>query len=139
LFERALVLYRDSQAGWPAELLDHPGSAKDRLRGALEALVELDPGDQDRRGCTAVNTAAELALWDAGAADTVREMFARTEKAFRVTVQEGQRAGEIDGGRDAAAVAARLLATVIGMRVLAKTAEDATQLERVVDAVMGSL
>ncbi|MFD8981181.1 hypothetical protein [Streptomyces sp. NPDC059564] len=40
---------------------------------------------------------------------------------------------------DAAAVAAWLLATVIGVRVLAKTAEDATRLERVVDAVMGSL
>ncbi|MEU1351929.1 TetR/AcrR family transcriptional regulator [Streptomyces sp. NPDC005775] len=139
LFERALTRYRASQAAWLAALLDHPGSAKDRLRGALEALVELDLGDPDRRGCMAVNTAAESAPADNGTTDTVRRMFARTESAFRATVEEGQRAGEIDGDRDAAALAASLLATVIGMRVLAKTAEDATQLTRVVDAVMASL
>ncbi|WP_406346006.1 TetR/AcrR family transcriptional regulator [Streptomyces sp. NBC_00648] len=139
LFEKALARYRDSQAEWLAELLDHPGTAKDRLRGALEALVELDLGDPDRRGCMAVNAAAESAPSDAETADTVRKMFARTESAFRATVEEGQRAGEIDSGRDAATLAAWLLATVIGMRVLAKTAEDATQLRRVVDAVMGSL
>lgn len=63
----------------------------------------------------------------------------RTESAFRATVEEGQRAGEIDDGRGAAAMAAWLLATVIGMRVPAKTAQDATRLERVVDAAMGSL
>ncbi|MFB7941179.1 TetR/AcrR family transcriptional regulator [Streptomyces sp. NPDC056049] len=139
LFERALARYRDSQAAWLEALLDHPGSAKDRLRGALEALIHLDLGDPDRRGCMAVNTAAELAGSDAGAADTVRKMFARTEGAFRATVEEGQRAGEIAGDRDAAATAAWLLATVIGMRVLAKTAEDATQLKQVVDAAMRSL
>ncbi|MFA1550701.1 TetR/AcrR family transcriptional regulator [Actinomadura chokoriensis] len=139
LFERALARYRDSQAAWLAELLDHPGSAKDRLRGALVALVDLDLSDRDRRGCMAVNTAAELASSDAGTADIVRNMFARTESAFRATVEEGQRAGEIDGGRDGEAVAAWLLATVIGMRVMAKTAEDATQLRRVVDAAMEAL
>ncbi|MDA5285823.1 TetR/AcrR family transcriptional regulator [Streptomyces sp. NPDC054904] len=139
LFERALTRYRDAQAAWLTELLDHPGSAKDRLRGALEALVELDLGDPDRRGCMAVNTAAESAPSDPWTTDTVRRMFARTEGAFRATVEEGQRAGEIDPGRDAAAVASWLLATVIGMRVLAKTAEDASQLKRVVDAAVASL
>lgn len=139
LFERALTRYRESQTAWLAELLDHPGSARDRLRGALEALVELDLGDEDRRGCMAVNTAAELAPADKETADAVRKMFARTEGAFRAVVEEGQRAGEIDGGRDAGAVAAWLLATVIGMRVMAKTAEDATQLGRVVDAAMAAL
>ncbi|MER5306757.1 TetR/AcrR family transcriptional regulator [Streptomyces sp. NPDC002773] len=139
LFELALARYRDSQAAWLEALLDHPGSAKDRLRGALEALIHLDLGDPDRRGCMAVNTAAELGTSDAGTADTVRKMFARTESAFRATVEEGQRAGEIAGDRDAAAVAGWLLATVIGMRVLARTAEDATQLRRVADAAMRSL
>lgn len=139
LFERALARYRDSQAAWLVDLLDHPGTAKDRLRGALEALVELDLGDPDRRGCMAVNAAAESVPSDAETADTVRKMFARTESAFRATVEEGQRAGEIDDSRDAATLAAWLLATVIGMRVLAKTAEDATQLRRVVEAVLGSL
>ncbi|MFF9473918.1 TetR/AcrR family transcriptional regulator [Streptomyces roseolus] len=139
LFERALMRYRDSQAAWLEALLDHPGTAEDRLRGALEALIELDLGDPDRRGCMAVNTAAESAPSDAGTTETVRRMFARTESAFRATIEEGQRAGEIAGGRNAASTAAWLLATVIGMRVLAKTAEDAAQLRRVVDAAMEAL
>ncbi|MFF7813666.1 TetR/AcrR family transcriptional regulator [Streptomyces sp. NPDC007945] len=139
LFERALMRYRDSQAAWLEALLDHPGTAKDRLRGALEALIGLDLGDPDRRGCMAVNTAAESAPSDAGTTETVRRMFARTESAFRATIEAGQRAGEIAGGRDAASTASWLLATVIGMRVLAKTAEDAAQLRRVVDAAMEAL
>ncbi|MBT2383426.1 TetR/AcrR family transcriptional regulator [Streptomyces sp. ISL-11] len=139
LFERALERYRDTRAAELVGILDRPGPVRPRLRAALELLVEMDLADPARRGCLAVNTATERAGVDPVSAELVRKMFARTEDAFRAAVERGQRAGEIDAGRDAHAVAGLLLATIIGMRVIARTAEGPERLHRVVDAVLTAL
>ncbi|MEV3857032.1 TetR/AcrR family transcriptional regulator [Streptomyces sp. NPDC050095] len=139
LFERALGRYADTQAVRLTDLLDAEGPVKARIRDALHLLLELDFTDPDRRGCMAVNTATELASSDPEAAEAVRRMFARTEAAFVAALQEAQRAGEIDPARDVRALASLLLATVIGMRVLAKTADGRAQVERVVDGLLDTL
>ncbi|MGP9020691.1 TetR/AcrR family transcriptional regulator [Streptomyces sp. BR1] len=138
LFERALRRYATTQAVSLTEIIGQPGPVKERIRVALETLVELDVEDPERKGCFAVNTASELASSDPEAAAEVRRMFARTEEAFRAAIEEGQRAGEIAPDRDARALGALLLSTVVGTRVLAKTAEDADQLRRVVDGVLAT-
>jgi len=99
LFERALHRYRDSQVQALIEMLDEPGPVKHRLRRALRFLTEIDLADPDRRGCLAVNAAAEVAGTDEVATELVRCMFDRTEEAFRALVKETQRKGEIDSGR----------------------------------------
>ncbi|MGW0193044.1 TetR/AcrR family transcriptional regulator [Nonomuraea sp. NPDC003201] len=139
LFEAALSRYRDSQAAALIEMLEEPGPVKDRLRRALRLLSEMDLADPDRRGCMAVNTAAELGQSDESAAQLVRRMFDRTEDAFRALVEEGRRTGEIAADRDARAVGSLLLNTVVGMRLLARVADGPDRLTRVVDAVVDSL
>ncbi|MEU3752324.1 TetR/AcrR family transcriptional regulator [Streptomyces olivoreticuli] len=139
LFARALERYRDTQAAALVELLGHPGSVRDRLRAGLEILVEIDLGDPGRRGCFGVNTATELGGVDEEATELVRRMFERTEGAFRSALEEGQRSGEIDGCLDVHAAASLLLATVIGMRVIARTAEGPERLRRVIDGVLDAL
>ncbi|MFI9840122.1 TetR/AcrR family transcriptional regulator [Nonomuraea sp. NPDC051941] len=139
LFEAALSRYRDSQAAALIEMLEEPGPVKDRLRRALRLLSEMDLADPDRRGCMAVNTAAELGQADESAAQLVRRMFDRTEDAFRALVEEGRRTGEIAADRDARAVGSLLLNTVVGMRLLARVADGPDRLTRVVDAVVDSL
>ncbi|MEV6035040.1 TetR/AcrR family transcriptional regulator [Nonomuraea sp. NPDC052116] len=139
LFEAALSRYRDSQAAALIEMLEEPGPVKDRLRRALCLLSEMDLADPDRRGCMAVNTAAELGQSDESAAQLVRRMFDRTEDAFRALVEEGRRTGEIAADRDARAVGSLLLNTVVGMRLLARVADGPDRLTRVVDAVVDSL
>ncbi|MGW4956748.1 TetR/AcrR family transcriptional regulator [Nonomuraea sp. NPDC004186] len=139
LFEAALSRYRDSQAAALIEMLEEPGPVKDRLRRALRLLSEMDLADPDRRGCMAVNTAAELGQSDESAAQLVRRMFDRTEDAFRALVEEGRRTGEIAADRDARAVGSLLLNTVVGMRLLARVADGPDRLARVVDAVVDSL
>ncbi|KAA2258712.1 TetR/AcrR family transcriptional regulator [Solihabitans fulvus] len=136
LFERALRRYRDTAAAELVEMLGRPGPVKERLRAAMEAIVEFDLADPDRKGCFAVNTAAELAGVDPEATGLVARMFARTESALLAVIEEGQRSGELDPGRDAEAIASMLLAVVIGMRVLAKTADGPAQLRRTVDAAL---
>ncbi|PNE36877.1 TetR/AcrR family transcriptional regulator [Streptomyces noursei] len=139
LFERALVRYRDGQAQALIDLLEQSGSVKGRLRDALRLLVELDLGDPDRRGCLAVNTAAERAMTDEAATELVRRMFDRTEGAFRALIEEGQRAGEVASDRDARAIGSQLLATAVGLRLLARVAEGPDRLSRVIDATIDSL
>ncbi|MEV4354053.1 TetR/AcrR family transcriptional regulator [Nonomuraea sp. NPDC049625] len=139
LFEAALSRYRDSQAAALIEMLKEPGPVKDRLRRTLRLLSEMDLADPDRRGCMAVNTAAELGQSDESAAQLVRRMFDRTEDAFRALVEEGRRTGEIAADRDARAVGSLLLNTVVGMRLLARVADGPDRLARVVNAVVDSL
>ncbi len=139
LFLRALRLYRDAQTEALVEALGQPGPAKERLRRVLMGLVEMDLADADHRGCMAVNSAAELAGVDTEAADLVRDMLDRVEEAFRVVILDGQRAGEIEPGRDPAALASLLTNTVAGMRVVARVAEGSDRLHRVVDATIDAL
>ncbi|MER7343248.1 TetR/AcrR family transcriptional regulator [Streptomyces sp. NPDC000075] len=139
LFELALRRYRDGQAEAVIELLGGDGPVKERLRAALLMLVEMDLGDPDRRGCMAVNTAAELAAADEVASELVRRMFDRTEEALRALVEEGRRSGEIPAERNARAVGSMLLSTAVGLRLLARVAEGPERLALVVEATVDSL
>ncbi|MEV4437435.1 TetR/AcrR family transcriptional regulator [Streptomyces sp. NPDC049577] len=139
LFELALRRYRDSQAVALIEMVEEPGPVKARLRKTLKFLAEMDLADPDRRGCMAVNTAAELAGTDRVATELVQRMFARTEGAFRALIEEGQRSGEIAPERDPAAWGSLLLNTVVGLRLMARVAESPDRLVRVIDATVDSL
>lgn len=139
LFERALKLYRESQADALAELLARPGPVKERLRTTLTFIAEMNLGDPDRRGCLAVNTAAELASSDPQANELVSRMFDRTEQAFRAVIDEGQRTGEISSERNAQAIGSLMLNTVVGLQLLSKTANGPDRLARVIDALLETL
>ncbi|MEU9520255.1 TetR/AcrR family transcriptional regulator [Streptomyces sp. NPDC048224] len=139
LYERALRRYRDSQAAALVALIGEGGPVKARLRGALEFLVDMDLADPDRRGCMAVNAAAELAATDEVATELVRRMLDRTEDAFRALIEEGRRSGEIAPDRDPVAVGSMLLNTVVGLRLMARVAEGPDRLVRVIDATVDSL
>ncbi|WP_225625800.1 TetR/AcrR family transcriptional regulator [Streptomyces werraensis] len=139
LFEQALRRYRDGQALVLMEMLEESGPVKARLRKTLRFLAEMDLADPDRRGCMAVNTAAELAGTDQVATELVQRMFARTEDAFCTLIEEGQRSGEIAAERDPAALGSLLLNTLVGLRLMARVAESPDRLVRVIDAAVDSL
>ncbi|NED85124.1 TetR/AcrR family transcriptional regulator, partial [Streptomyces sp. SID11233] len=139
---RALRRYRDDQTVALVAALDRSGPVRERLYEALLALAAMDLADPDRRGCLAVNTATALASTDPEATDLVRRMLDLTEQALTALVEEGQRAGEIAGDRDAAALGSLLMNTVVGMRVVARVAESgagAARLDRVIRGAVGAL
>jgi TetR/AcrR family transcriptional repressor of nem operon len=139
LFDRALQRYREQQADTLAQIIDQPGPVKPRLRAALLFIVEANAADPDRRGCLAVNTAAELAGADPKATLDVRHMFERTQGTLEAVISEGQRAGEIRSDIPATALGAHVFATVVGLQVLAKTVSDPLDLAQVVEAAVNSL
>ncbi|QSQ15606.1 TetR/AcrR family transcriptional regulator [Myxococcus landrumensis] len=138
LFECALRHYHEHEAPRLLALLSRPGSVKERLRALFVAIIELDVADPDRKGCLAINTAVELASRDTAAARLAARMFEQTEAAFLALLDEGQRTGEVDASLDVRALAGFLLNNLTGLRVLAKTAEDAARLTPIVDVVLRS-
>ncbi|MFJ9714046.1 TetR/AcrR family transcriptional regulator [Streptomyces sp. NPDC101234] len=139
LFDLALRRYLDLQNLAVAELLEGPGPVKERLRRTLHFVAQTDLADPDRRGCLALNSAIEFGRTDELVAAQVQGMFDRIEGAFRALVEEGQRAGEIDPGRDAKSLASLLLNTVNGMRLTARVESGSDRLSRVIDATVDLL
>lgn len=138
LFECVLRHYHEHEAPRLLALLSRPGSIKERLRALFVAIIELDVADPDRKGCLAINTAVELASRDTAAARLAARMFEQTEEAFLALLEEGQRTGELDASLDARALSGFLLNNLTGLRVLAKTAQDAAHLTPIVDVVLRS-
>ncbi|NEB04140.1 TetR/AcrR family transcriptional regulator [Streptomyces sp. SID13726] len=139
LFDLALRRYLDLQNSALAELLEGSGPVKERLRDALYFVAQTDLADLDRRGCLVLNAAMEFGRTDESVTAEVQGMFDRMEGAFRALVEEGQRAGEIDPGRDAKALAGLLLNTINGMKLAARVESGPDRLLRVIDATIDLL
>ncbi|PTL85068.1 TetR/AcrR family transcriptional regulator [Vitiosangium sp. GDMCC 1.1324] len=138
LFELVLRRYHDLEAIKAIEFLEQPGPVKERVRRLLRMLIESDLNDPQRRGCLITNTAIELAGRDETATKLVARTFDRLEDALEAVIQEGQRSGELEPGLEPRSVASFLLNAINGLRVLGKTAEDSSRLDRVVEMVLRS-
>src|SRR6266567_2038715 len=136
LFEQALRRYGDQRVAGLIELLKRPEPARARLQAALERLAAPENAFLRQRGCLAVNTVTELGERDEAAAAIVRSVFERMERALQATIEEGQRNGELDADRNAKEIASLLLTSIIGMSVVAKTADRTGRSRRVVRAMM---
>jgi TetR/AcrR family transcriptional regulator, transcriptional repressor for nem operon len=136
LFDQALRRYGDQRVAGLIELLSRPGPVKARLQAVLERLAAADNAFLRQRGCLAVNTVTERGERDEAAAAIVRSVFERMERALQATIEEGQRNGELDADQDPKEIASLLLTTIIGMSVVAKTADRTGRSRRVVRAMM---
>ncbi|MER6852643.1 TetR/AcrR family transcriptional regulator [Streptomyces flaveolus] len=139
LFDLALRRYLEIQASTVKELLEESGPVKERLRRALHALAETDLADPGRRGCLAMNSAAEFGITDEALTAQVRGMLDRTEDAFQALLEEGRRAGEISATQDSKALASLLLNTVTGMRLMGRVEPGPDRLIRVIDTTIDLL
>ncbi|MEU8901178.1 TetR/AcrR family transcriptional regulator [Nocardia sp. NPDC048505] len=137
LFERALRRYQARVTAPLIDLLDGPGSPRERVRAALTMV--LDAAGADARGCLAANTAVELGTADESVNLLVRRIFDRQHEAFRGAIEEGQRAGEFAADLDSRAAATFLLTTINGMRVLAKADPRPERLAGLVETAMRAL
>ncbi|GAA5092778.1 TetR/AcrR family transcriptional regulator [Nocardia iowensis] len=139
LFERALRRYQAQETARLINLLDGPGSPRQRVHAALTLVLEAACADTDRRGCLATNAAVELGGDDEAATLLVRRIFDRQHDAFRGAIEEGQRAREFAADLDPRAAADFLLATINGMRVLAKVDPHPARLAALAETAMRAL
>lgn len=139
LFEQALRRYRDDRVAGLAGRLTGSGSVRERLKRYLERFAAPECEKALRRGCLAANTAAELGRSDPAAAKIVRGIFEGMEGQLEATLVEAQKRGELDCALDPKAVASLLLATLIGIAVLAKIDSPAARTRRIALAVAALL
>jgi TetR/AcrR family transcriptional repressor of nem operon len=117
--------------GWLAKT----GPIRQRINGYFERLAAPENEAMLRRGCFAANTAAEIGRSDPAAMKIVRSTFERMESALEETLVEGQERGELDDALDAKAIASLLLATIVGITVLAKIDGPSARTRRIAQAV----
>jgi TetR/AcrR family transcriptional repressor of nem operon len=139
LFVQALRRYGDARVSGLARRLAESGPVRQRIKGYLERLATPENAKMLRRGCLAANTAAELGRHDPAATKIVRRTFERMESVLEATLVEGQQRGELDRAVDPKAIASLLLATLVGITVLAKVESPAARTRRIARAVAALL
>jgi TetR/AcrR family transcriptional regulator, transcriptional repressor for nem operon len=136
LFVLALRRYSGQRRQLLADVLDGPGAVKPRLRTAVESLAGIG---EHARGCLVVNSAAERAQEDAMVAQVAEDLFGAIEGMFSDAISRGQLTGEFDRTRNPNEMAGALLATVIGVSVLAKSARSPQYVARIVGGAVDLL
>ncbi|GAA2581428.1 MULTISPECIES: TetR/AcrR family transcriptional regulator [Streptomyces] len=139
VYLRALQRYYEHGTAGQLEILQGPGSAKDRVRALMTWVIDEDFDSESRRGCFAINSAVESAGDDPEVKALVQRHFQRVEDALHTTIEEGQQSGEIDTREDARALARRVLSTHYGLRVLSKGQDDRQALTDIVDSTLRTL
>ncbi|WP_199245768.1 TetR/AcrR family transcriptional regulator [Leifsonia sp. AG29] len=117
-----------------ADDLAGPGTAVERIGRYLHREREV------LKGCRFGKLAQDP---DVDASDvlhgSVDEMFAWLQDALATVVREGQEAGELPAGLDAARIAATIAATLQGGYVLARAAQDGGAFHDAVDGLLDLL
>jgi AcrR family transcriptional regulator len=136
IFLAAFDRYKQVRNGLLDEELANASSGRDGVYRMLCFYAEGAYGEAGRRGCLAVGTAVELAIFDDEAALRVGRSMDRFQATFEALIHRGQEDGSVGRSIDAGATARLLLAVVQGLRVLGKTSPDRRQTFAVVDVAM---
>jgi TetR/AcrR family transcriptional regulator, transcriptional repressor for nem operon len=138
LFVLALTHYMDVRTGRLIELLqDGEGPVRERLRTVLDWAVAPDVDDPS--GCLVVNATVELGPHDPGIAELLGRDRRRRFGALKAAIEDAMRAGEIDAGKDADALAHFMISTISGIQVAARGGAGESTLRAIADTAMNGI
>lgn len=106
------------------------------IRAFFDEIIERSVTDKQRRGCMLVNSALEVAPYDAEFKRLVSKEMIFIEAFFRRRIIAGQQDGTISAIRPAAELAKMLLSVLLGIRVLARIRPQRVVLEGAADSVL---
>jgi TetR/AcrR family transcriptional repressor of nem operon len=110
----------------------------DRLRRYFEGMI-LEARRASAcggfKGCPIGNLASELATRNDAVRQRVQAIFDRNREAFRKTLRDAVKAGDLPKGSDVSAMAGALLTYTQGLAVLGKTYDDERMLRKWVGQV----
>lgn len=139
LYLKALQFYLDSAGKRMDDLLVNAKTSTAAITQILE-LTTLDLlKDKQRKGCFMVNAEVEVAPHDADVKKIIIKSEVQIEDAFMRAIQKGQKNGEINSKKDARALARFFLNTVKGIRVSAKSVNDKSTFDDVIQTALSVL
>lgn len=138
LYLKALEHYRDCNHAMIRGLFSEKKSVKDGFRKLLFDLSRETREEHDR-GCLLLSANLELASSDLEIAAFLRQNQKTSEALFADALKRGQANGEISKKEDATALAKFFIATIQGMRALAKLNHDRKALESIAILALRSL
>ncbi|MFM0049292.1 TetR/AcrR family transcriptional regulator [Caballeronia grimmiae] len=139
LYERALERYVERGFRERVQRLEHQAAPRDAIVMFFDEIIRLSVNDPHRKGCLIVNAAMELAPHDKQFQRALNRMLKDIEGFFARCVTAGQEDGAISLDIDAADIAKSLLASLIGLRVLARVNPKRELLEGALRPVLAML
>jgi TetR/AcrR family transcriptional repressor of nem operon len=137
LFERSLARYIDRKTGSTLELLADELPTVEKIRTMLDGAV--NPPADEPAGCLVVNSLIELAPHDPVVAEQLRVDEEIRLNALTTAIRAGQRDGDIAADKDARSLAQFVVATICGIRVLARGGTDRAALGAVAATALTTL
>ncbi|MGW4535849.1 TetR/AcrR family transcriptional regulator [Nocardia sp. NPDC004340] len=138
LFDLCMARYDRMGTELANDVLNQPGTTKERLRAWMRLVVDSDLEQPVRRGCLVANTAMELGGHDTEATTAVTVAVEHMVEAFIARIERGQRDGDVRAEIDARAYSEFLMNTVGGLRITTKVS-DAETLYRIIDTALSTL
>jgi AcrR family transcriptional regulator len=136
IFLAAFDRYKQVRNALLEEALAGAFSGRDRLHRLLRFYADAAHGAAGRRGCMVVGTAAELAAFDAEAAERVARSQARSESLIAQLIREGQSDGSVSRSIEPAVTARLIFCILQGIRIAGKTGQDRSQAMATADSAM---
>ncbi|MGD9000666.1 MAG: TetR family transcriptional regulator C-terminal domain-containing protein [Granulosicoccaceae bacterium] len=122
LFLAALDHYGERSAARIAAFLTQADSPLTGIRAYFRQLAEDLANAQARRSCFLVNTVLELARQNKAVRKRVNRHFDTIEAHFQRALEAAQASGELSADKDPRALAAFLMTSIWGLRILGVTA-----------------
>ncbi len=138
LFERALARYDRMGIDLTTDYMSRPGCTREVVGAYLRNLVDADLADPDRRGCLVANTALELSGHDAEIRRIITAITEHNLTALAERIDQGRRDGDVGRDTDPRAAAEFMMNTIAGLRVMAKSYDQAV-LYRIIDTTVNTL
>lgn len=139
LYLASLRMYDDVNRAQRLASLEARYAPREAIRRLLLAFATPASSRGDTRGCFLSNTALELAAHDAAARSIVANAQRELQAFFLRMIKEGLSRGELASEQKPSALAAGLLATLIGLTVLARSRPEPALLHAIVDDAMHRL
>lgn len=139
LYEQALQRYHEVGIQAQTELLEQPGSVKNKLRTLLEWAVNADFSNPEHSGCLAINAAMERSGIDPVVDQMFNDHVELLQEVLCRVIESGQSTGEIAKTRSAPELVSLFLSSYYGLRVLNKGTKNQDMAVHIVNGTLAAI
>ncbi|MDX7988114.1 TetR/AcrR family transcriptional regulator [Xenorhabdus sp. 12] len=139
LYEKALLRYQQLGLEMQLEILNGPGSAKERLRALLLWGIEGDLNDKERRSCMALFAVMERGSKDPAIGKITQAYIKRLEHALHSVFLSGKDSGEITNEQSVSELARAFLSSYYGLRIIGQSIRDRSFLLDIMEGTLAKI